>query len=202
MQSNKLYVVCLSHFLLINLCDPCNITDPVVVPRHPGVDAILPLPGALLPPADDARQEPGPFVTGGKRPPAVPLARILLPVWITGTEHVPGDVVPAALFTQGPVHVGDRQLLKLAGLGALEKDPSPAAHQRARRLSEEALDEFFGAQADGTPLVGQLHGDGKLQQRNVVVVLRLHRVVQVVDVPLGHIVVSFWTFMNIHIMLP
>lgn len=143
--------------------DPCSLTDPRVVPWHSSVDAILPVLGTLFPPADDACQEPSAFVIGGMWSPTVPLAWVHLFILEAGTEHKACDVVPAALFTRGALHVGDLQLLKLGGLAAKELYPSPSAHQRSPGLPQQILCKVFGAQADGTPLIGQFHWTGKLQ---------------------------------------
>lgn len=154
---------CWQLHVSVGYLDPCFVTDPWVVPWHSGVDAVLPVLGTLLTPADNACQEPNAFVIGGVRPSAVSLARILLFVWKARTEHKACDVVPAALLAEGPVHIRDPQLLELGGLGAQELQSSPAAHQGAAGLPQEVLNEVFGAQADGSPLVGQFHWGGELQ---------------------------------------
>lgn len=51
----------------------CCLTDPSGILRDSSVDAILPILGTLLPPADDACQEPSAFVKAGMWPPTVPL---------------------------------------------------------------------------------------------------------------------------------
>lgn len=151
-----------SWILLIVYIDLCYVTDPFVVVWDPGIDAILPVFGTLLSPADDACQEPSSFVIGGMRPTAVPLARVLLFTFKACTEHKSGDMVSAALFTFGAVHIGDFQLLELGGLGALKPYPAPSTHKGDRGFSHNVLYEFFGAQANGTPLVGQVHWTAKL----------------------------------------
>lgn len=116
--------------------DPCCPSDPREVLRHSGVDAVLPILGTILPPAHNARQEPGAFVIGGMWSSAVPLTCILLYILKTCTEHKARDAMPAALFTLGAFHVWDLKLLKLGGLWALELQPSPAAHYGATGLSQ------------------------------------------------------------------
>lgn len=145
---------------LVNL-NACCLTDPRVVSCHSSVDAILPILGTLLPPADDACQEPCAFVIGGMWPSAVPLTWILQFGLEAGAEHEACDVFPTALLTPGALHVRDLQLLEHGGFEALEPNASPAADQRAAGLPQQVLDELSGAQADGASLVGQLHRFGE-----------------------------------------
>lgn len=92
--------------------DASNVTYPVRISGDTGVDAILSLLGALLPPADDAREEPRVLIAGGMGSSTVPLTGILAFHTVTGTEHEAGDGVGAAAFALNPVHKGDFYFLK------------------------------------------------------------------------------------------
>lgn len=89
-----------------------SVTYPVQIFGDTGINAILSLHGALVPPADDACEEPCVLIEGGMGSSAVPLTGILAYRTVTGTEHEAGDGVGAAAFALYPVHVGELYFLK------------------------------------------------------------------------------------------
>lgn len=65
-----------------------GVSDPGQEVPQSGIDPVLPLGGALLSPADDSGQKPGPSVVHHKRSPTVSTAGIHSGLWVTCTEHV------------------------------------------------------------------------------------------------------------------
>lgn len=180
--------------------NPCDMADPQVVARDTGVDAVLALSGALLPPADDTRQEPSTLVLGDVWTSAVPLARVLQLAMVARAEHKARDVVPAAAFTLRAVDVGDLELLQLGGLWTYELESAPTADQRGPGVPQQGLYEVLGAQADRTAAVGQLHGAAEPQQGDVVVVLGFVAVVAGVDELVFHRVIPLCALCLSHVM--
>lgn len=145
----------------ISCSNPCNVAYPVHVSRYACIDAVFSLFGTLIPPANDAREEPRVLITGGMRSTAVSLTGILPYRIVPGAKHEAGDGVCAATFALRPVHVGNLHLLKGVGFDASKPYPPPAAHQGIFCTHEEVLSKVFRAQADGQGVVRE--PDGRLE---------------------------------------
>lgn len=137
----------------LSCSDPGSVAYPEHISRDTGIDAVLSFFGTLLPPANDACEEPCVLITGSMGSTAVALAGILAYSIVSSTEHEFGNGVSAATFALCPVHIGNLHLLEGVGFDPSKFQPSPAAHQRVLCALKQVLCEVFGAQADGQGVI-------------------------------------------------
>lgn len=186
----------------VSCSDPGYVAYPVHVSRYASIDAVFSLFGTLVPPANDAREEPRVPIMGGMGSAAVSLTGILPYRIVPGAEHEAGDGVGAATFALRPVHEGNLHLLKGVGFDASVSQPPPAAHQGVLCTHEEVLGEVFRAQADGQGIVREPDGRLELQQGDVVIVETPLRVVTRVNVILRYDVIALSSLLLCDVMFP
>lgn len=123
--------------------------DPLQIVGHSGVDAVVALTGAALPPADDPQQEHRLLVLRHQGAAAVTLARVLLALDVSGAEHVLGESHAAllqALLRWDPRHFEPPQDVRD---GSVLAPLAPAAHRVLADGPEAALGQRSRWQADG-----------------------------------------------------
>lgn len=187
------------HLIIQNTCsDSSHVSDPVHVPGHTCVDAVLPLFSALITPADNARQEPRVCAqSGGVRSTTVSLARVLAGGQEPSTEHKAWNLI--ATFALGAVHIGNLDLLQRVGLQPSVANPAPPTHQRERSALQQVLREGFWTQADRDNVVGERGWRFEFQQGDVMVVALLILVVRM-DMVLVDFMIALPLFINLNVM--
>lgn len=89
------------------LLDP--LMDPLNVPGHPGVEAILALASAAFAPTHNASDEVGVIITCDVWPTTITLASI--PIFVASTEHAMSDWQPSGIDAGLTVHVSYNEAL-------------------------------------------------------------------------------------------
>lgn len=209
------------EFLYCNFCNICKVlrfsilhlkchpvsagshdaVHPVVIVRHVGVHAILPLFGTFLPPAHDARQEPRVADDVCVRAPAVPLTGVSGPGVVPGAEHDARDGGAAAALALGSVYEGNLHLLQRFSRVSEVEPLAPAAHCRWGGLLQQGLGESARPHADGPRGSGEGDGFFRVEQGDVVVVHAYAGIVLRVYVLLQHVVVLLCALLDVDVVL-
>lgn len=147
-----------------------QLLDPVKEVGDSGVDAVLVLVGAALPPAHHARQEPGLLVARHQGAATVALAGVLPSGPVPGADHVLGDVEPGVEATLLQRNPRQHQPLEEPGGGAELRQAAPTRHGGVADGCQCPDDGAVpGGKANGHHVETQLHRAVQLQQGQVAV---------------------------------